>query len=416
MILRLEVSSDSGRPSAPAVFRDAGGTIGRSDKCDCVLPDKYVSSFHARIHYQDGAFLIEDTSQNGVFINSPSNRLVRGQPYPLTSGDLILIDPYEITVTIESGSQPPVRRRDDSDPFAPEEQLDPIVLIGGDPGKKKRQGNRAEDLPAPSPVNVQYRPPDPILPDPPASVGVIPDDWDRTGSGDDPRRVTPTPNRLDDPTPTPNLKTPSPGLRAKPRAVGDLSEVLEGAGLPPDLATPELAQDFGRIIRIIVSGLMDVLQARQQIKDEFGMQMTIFKPSRNNPLKFSANVEDALHNLLLKRNPAYLGPVNAFEDAFDDVLYHQMAMLAGMRAAFAGMLKSFSPDALQQEFEKHGKGSLISVPAKMRYWDQYRAKYDDMVADTERCFEELFGQEFARAYDDQLERLKAEKRSRGSKS
>ena len=27
------------------------------------------------------------------------------------------------------------------------------------------------------------------------------------------------------------------------------------------------------------------------------------------------NVEDALHNLLVKRNPAYLGPVDAFADA-----------------------------------------------------------------------------------------------------
>jgi type VI secretion system FHA domain protein len=406
MILRLEVSSGSAHLSAPAVFRDAGGTIGRSEKCDCVLPDRFVSSFHARIHYQDGAFLIEDTK----------NRLVSEQRYPLTSGDLILIDPYELAVTIESAAQPRAGRTDANDPFAPDEQLDPIALIGGDPAKKKRQTNRAEDLQVPSPVNVQYRPPDPIVPDPTPPLGEIPDDWDLTGFGEKPRPESPAPIKPADPTPTPGIRTPSPGLREKLRATGELSDVLKGAGLPPDLVTPELAEDFGRIIRIIVSGLMDVLQARQQIKDEFGMQMTVFKSSRNNPLKFSANVEDALHNLLVKRNPAYLGPVSAFEDAFDDVLYHQMAMLAGMRAAFEEMLKSFSPDALQHEFEKHGKGSLISVPARMRYWDQYRAKYDDMVADTERCFEELFGQEFARAYDDQLERLKAEKRARGSTS
>ena len=47
---------------------------------------------------------------------------------------------------------------------------------------------------------------------------------------------------------------------------------------------------------------MDVLQARQRIKDEFRMRVTTFKAAQNNPLKFSANVEDALHNLLVKRN------------------------------------------------------------------------------------------------------------------
>ena len=64
------------------------------------------------------------------------------------------------------------------------------------------------------------------------------------------------------------------------------------------------------------------------------MPVTTVQASENNPLKFSANAEDALHNLLVKRNPAYLGPLPAFEDAFADVRLHQMAMLHGVRAAF----------------------------------------------------------------------------------
>ena len=76
------------------------------------------------------------------------------------------------------------------------------------------------------------------------------------------------------------------------------------------------------------------------------MEMTHFRPADNNPLKFSANVDDALHNLLVKRNAAYLGPVEAFEDAFDDLRDHQLAMLAGMRVAFDSMLAEFDPDRL----------------------------------------------------------------------
>ena len=97
---------------------------------------------------------------------------------------------------------------------------------------------------------------------------------------------------------------------------------------------------------------MDVLQSRRQIKDEFRMRMTQFRPAENNPLKFSANVEDALHNLLVKRNAAYLGPVDAFEDAFADLRNHQLAMLAGMRVAFESMLAEFDPDRLQEEFDR----------------------------------------------------------------
>jgi type VI secretion system FHA domain protein len=190
----------------------------------------------------------------------------------------------------------------------------------------------------------------------------------------------------------------------------DLSRVLEGAGLDPAGVTPELAETFGRILRVVVTGVMDVMRSRQQIKDEFRMQMTRFRVAENNPLKFSANVDDALHNLLVKRNPAYLGAVAAFEDAFDDLRNHQIAMLAGMRMAFESMLAEFDPERLQQEFDKQ-KGL---VPAKLRYWDLYRERLENLIKDREAAFRQLFGEEFAQAYEEQLRQLKARARGPGS--
>ena len=147
------------------------------------------------------------------------------------------------------------------------------------------------------------------------------------------------------------------------------------------MVTPELTRSLGQILRIVVSGLMDVLQSRQRIKEEFQMRQTVFKPSDNNPLKFSANVEDALHNLLVKRNAAYLRPVDAFAEAFDDLRDHQLA-------------------------------SLPLMPAKMRYWDLFREKRHEMVKDPEAAFAALFGDEFRRAYEEQFRELKAQRRTR----
>jgi type VI secretion system FHA domain protein len=143
------------------------------------------------------------------------------------------------------------------------------------------------------------------------------------------------------------------------------------------------------------------------------MRMTHFRPADNNPLKFSANVDDALHNLLVKRNPAYLGPVEAFEDAFDDLRNHQIAMLAGMRVAFEFMLGEFDPDHLQVEFDRQLKkgSSLLSVPAKLKYWDLYRELREEIMKDPEASFRELFGEEFAKAYEEQLRRLKTKNKS-----
>ena len=94
------------------------------------------------------------------------------------------------------------------------------------------------------------------------------------------------------------------------------------------------------------------------------MDPTIFRPADNNPLKFSVNVEDALHNLLVKRNPAYLGPVDAFADAFDDLRDHQLAVLAGIRVAFESMLAEFNADHLQEAVRPPAGQKL--VPARVR--------------------------------------------------
>jgi predicted component of type VI protein secretion system len=83
-------------------------------------------------------------------------------------------------------------------------------------------------------------------------------------------------------------------------------------------------------------------------------------------------------------------------------------MLAGLRVAFDTMLAEFSPERLQEEFDRQlKKGALLPTPAKLRYWDLYREKFHDMVRDSERCFRELFGESFADAYEEQLELLKA---------
>jgi type VI secretion system FHA domain protein len=200
----------------------------------------------------------------------------------------------------------------------------------------------------------------------------------------------------------------APGMQAEQPGKLDFASLLAGAGLDPSNITPELATNIGSILRVVVAGVMDVMRSRQEVKDAFRMRTTRVRPKENNPLKFSANVDDALHNLLVKTNPAYLAPVEAFEDAFADLRNHQIAMLAGMRAAFESMLAEFDPDLLQQEFDRRNKGL---IPAKMRYWDLYREKREDLLKDRDAAFRQLFAEEFTQAYEGQLNQLKTEERA-----
>ena len=117
MVLTLEVIGEQAEGLGAAsrkVFNAIGGTIGRLPDNDWVFPDPYVSGRHALIRYLNGKYFIEDTSTNGVFINSPDNRLSRTQPQQLRNGDLVFIDAYQIRVSIEE--DPAAARR--NDPFA----------------------------------------------------------------------------------------------------------------------------------------------------------------------------------------------------------------------------------------------------------------------------------------------------------
>jgi type VI secretion system protein ImpI len=155
-----------------------------------------------------------------------------------------------------------------------------------------------------------------------------------------------------------------------------------------------------------------VLRARSEIKTEFRMPVTQVKVSENNPLKFAANAEDALGNLLGRRNAAYLGPQEAFDDALNDVRFHQLAMLAGVRAGFDNLMNRFDPTQLQEVFERQGKRGMFGG-GKAAYWDRYSERYEEMSKDRDDTFRRLFGEEFARAYEQQLSVLK---RSRGGGS
>jgi type VI secretion system FHA domain protein len=380
MTLTLEVTGANAATVAERrkTFQESGGTIGRSNAGPGIahwrLPDPKVSNNHAQISYSNGTFFIEDRSTNGVFVGAPGNRIEFRTPFALNSGDTVFIEPYTVRVTIESA--------------ASKDSLDDLF----------------EDRPTPRPVSpspvIQSHEPDPSrdpfpLPRPSASSRpVIPPDWDDRSS------IGPSPI---DPTPTP---TPSPAAGSDV-----LHSVLVGAGLENVAVTPELARNFGQIFRVVVDGVMKLLQARQELKREFRLDQTMFRPADNNPLKFSTSVEDALHNLLVKRVAGYLPPVDAFDDAFEDIRNHQVAMLAGLRVAFDAMLEQFNPARLQEEFDRQTKkAALVSMPAKLRYWDQYSAKFHDMVRDSEACYSKLFGDEFARAYEEQLSRLKGQTR------
>ncbi len=195
-----------------------------------------------------------------------------------------------------------------------------------------------------------------------------------------------------------------PATRPGAGVGAELQELMRGAGLSSSDLSPEMMQDLGRVLRVVVEGVMDVLRARAEIKSQFRLPMTRIQSAENNPLKHSPNVESALHTLLVQRNPGFLPTVQAFEDAFADIRNHQMAMLEGLRLAYDAMLESFDPKELEKGFERAAKRGFGNTKAK--YWDLYKERFTQLGDDADDTFRRLFGDVFADAYEKQLERLK----------
>jgi type VI secretion system FHA domain protein len=189
-----------------------------------------------------------------------------------------------------------------------------------------------------------------------------------------------------------------------------LAALLVAAGLDPGTArmaatVPGMQDVLGQVLGVVVQGMLDVLKARTEIKSQFRVPLTSMRPVENNPLKFSANAAQAMQNLLVARNQAYLEPVAAFDEGFQDIKAHQIAMMAGMRAAFDSMLERFNPEELSERFEKRLKRAMLAMGGKGKYWDMYRDMYEEWTQDADLNFQRLFGDKFAQAYEEQMRRL-----------
>ncbi|MGA3157377.1 MAG: FHA domain-containing protein [Steroidobacteraceae bacterium] len=85
------------------VLRQSSGTIGRAYDNTWTLadPHRYLSAHHARIVFSQGAYFIEDTSTNGLFLNGSEDPVGRHGPQGLRSGDTLRLGDYMIRVTID---------------------------------------------------------------------------------------------------------------------------------------------------------------------------------------------------------------------------------------------------------------------------------------------------------------------------
>ena len=421
--------------AAPESRHAAGGefSIGRGCDNDWVLldPDRHLSKRHCVLAYRSGQWQIADVSSNGTFINHETKPIGTGAPRTLRSGDRIRTGAYEIEVTIEAEAHasPSARPMGSShqltpdmlDPFAGEAkagtawdfEADPMLHAPGTDFPSAQSIRlpadfgplSVEDDPFQGPTHSDHAPAinDAFRP-PLAAASVIPDDWDLdlAAAAQVVRQAVPrpAPPRAEPIAPAPAASTEQPAQSlAAAQEAKLLDAFLRGAGvagatLPDPARTMEAV---GAALRATVAGIRQALIARASVKSEFRIEQTMVRASGNNPLKFSADDDDALAAFLGIGRRNTMAADCAITEALRDVRLHELATVTAMQTAVRALLIRFDPPSI----EKRVDGGFAKLPGqrKARAWEAFEALHGQVSQALSDDFDSVFGKAFARAYE-----------------
>ena len=354
-------------------------SIGRDAACTIVLedPHKHISRFHVEIEEESGVYWMSVVSKvNPVMVKG--RRYGPGTRLTLHSGDSFDVAEYEVQVLLPEVTDEPAEA-----PAADPLQEVLATTQGGPSDDAERLFNESTFFGADEPT-----PPKKMIP--------------RAA----PPEETFVPQKVKAPAPPPARPTPAAPPSHAMRAF------FEGAGLPLKELSPmesdRMLRDSGAILRAAVEGLMMLLLARAEMRKEFeAEERTMVAARDNNPLKLMSDPHEAMDFLFdpAERTDGFLDPVQAVGDACEDLRSHELALMAGMRAAILGALRRFDPPALERALDKSAKGFSLAS-RKARLWDLFVEQQDKLARDAQEDFNKVFGRDFMGAYQAQLRRLK----------
>ncbi len=367
MALQLRIVSDHRRQlgqRSSVVFDGAGGKIGRSLDNDWVLPDpqRYVSAHHARIHYHDGQYILEDISTNGVYVNDDERPVAKGGSHVLQNGDLIRLGEYQLVAVVETGptgiyhAAAPVPSVTSSVMVHTGAQSVEVMAIGHVAQSDLGANLDLDDLLAAAPSRAISSPSPHEL-----SATLADSETDRHAIA---RRI----ERLARAAARAQLRRTSGEPPVPPDANSGLTAFCKGAGVAADRFPPELQGSLlhlaGQLFREALVGLKDL----ERVRSENLRPMHINLPVAGNdprPSLARGGIEDLLIEILSQHESRRLDAVQWLRDVIDHAKAHDQATFAALRTAFADFVARLEPAELESRFGLHARDAARSGARKL---------------------------------------------------
>ncbi|MBE5251450.1 type VI secretion system-associated FHA domain protein TagH [Mixta mediterraneensis] len=358
-------------PVKTVAFQPPGGTIGRSQDNDLVLPDesRAISRLQALVHVSsEGDCRL--TSQGSVTpVEHNGVKLERGMQVLLKHGDALRIGEYALEVRDPSRSD--------------ESKDDPLALFTAE---TDHQAN---------PLGIDDRH---------AAEASLPDTENPA-----PRQERHNDARL---AIDPQASEPQRLLQSQPHDQDKLvAALLEGMGLNNGHVTPideEQMRITGRMLSLFSQGTVALMSSRSILKRGVKADMTMILNEANNPFKILPSGKTVLMQMYQSQMPGFMPPEQAVRDALVDLQAHQLGMIAGIRAIIAAMLQSFNPQRLEEQARADGMlpRQPFSSIKKAALWDYFMRNYQRTAGEIEDDFHTLFGEAFLHAYDTEVNQYK----------
>jgi type VI secretion system protein len=437
--LQLRIISDHRRllgDRNSVVFDGIGGNIGRSADNDWVLPDpqRFVSAHHARIHYRDGLYILEDTSTNGVFVNDEARPVAKRGAHVLQNGDIVRFGDYQVVAMLETNATPPAgapaegsggfKASSTSSVQVHTSALSVEVLAAIGQGAQTDLGasldldqllqSDGDDFSRPVAVNAYGQPVTPISAAPARSYAPL---------TSVPPSAVPTPSELsaalaDSETERQAIarrieRLARAAARAQERrtaanppvamdANSGLAAFCKGAGVAADHFAPELQVRLlhlaGQLIRETLVGLKDL----ERVRSEALRPMQIDTPADTDdprPSLARSGVEDLLVQVLSQHESRRLDAVQWLREVLDRAKAHDRATLDALHAAFADFIARLDPAELESRFGRPARGGADRAS---RNWELYTDFYRTMAAKADGQLPRVFLEAFRSAYEKNL--------------
>jgi type VI secretion system FHA domain protein len=183
---------------------------------------------------------------------------------------------------------------------------------------------------------------------------------------------------------------------------------LKGAGISADAfgaLTPELMELMGKMMNHCLQGTIDLLALRSLVKQEVHADVTVVVMRNNNPLKFFPDSETVLTQMLRKKMPGFMEPLEAIDDAFRNLRGHQKGVVVGTRASMDKVIRRLRPERIESALKPNLLYTAIPFRRKAALWDLYRQQHHSVAGESQDQFKTLFGADFLEAYENEVHRL-----------